>query len=85
MNSPPWMNKHILFSFTSLSSSAVDDFAQHGLTPPFVETIEPLIQDANYSKQVSPPPQVGTLPSMLTHIMTVDFHQDNREVSNTNY
>ncbi|CAI9282313.1 unnamed protein product [Lactuca saligna] len=57
-----------------------DDAAQHELTPPFVETTEPMIQDVKSPMITSLARQAKTLP-----IMIVAFHQDNQEESNINF
>ncbi|CAI9275847.1 unnamed protein product [Lactuca saligna] len=70
------MNKHIRFSTTSLSSSSVDDSVKRGSTPPFMETVEPMIQEEIPPKPTSPPPpQAKTVPSRPTPINTFAFHQ----------
>ncbi|CAI9279127.1 unnamed protein product [Lactuca saligna] len=45
-----------------------------------METTEPMIQDVNSLKPMSPPPQAETAP-----IMTDTFHQDNQGESSSNF
>ncbi|CAI9272072.1 unnamed protein product [Lactuca saligna] len=62
-----------------------DDVAQRGSTLPFMENVEPIIQDENSPKPMSPAPQAKTVPSMPNPIMNADIHQDNQEESNSNF
>ncbi|CAI9290100.1 unnamed protein product [Lactuca saligna] len=72
MNSPPRMNKHIRFASTSSFTHFVDVFVQHGSTPPFMETTEPIIQD----KSSSPSPQTENVLPMSSPIKTLTQSMD---------
>ncbi|CAI9303696.1 unnamed protein product [Lactuca saligna] len=66
VSSPPKMNKHIHFSYTSSSTTSTDDIVHCGSTPHKMETTNPLIQYVNPPSSASPTPQDATAPPMPT-------------------
>lgn len=70
INPPQSMNQHIQFSSTCTSSTtlSIEAIRQQRLSPPQVETIDPLIQALNSPRPASRPPQAEIVPPMPTLI-----------------
>lgn len=68
VNSPPKMNKHLHFSYTSSSTTSTDEIVHCRSTPHKMETTYPLIQHVNPPNSASPTPQDAIVPPMPTPI-----------------
>lgn len=75
VNSPPKLNKHIYFSYTSSSTTSIDDIVHCRSTPHKMETTHPLIQDVNPPSSASPNPQDATAPPTPTPHYTASIYQ----------